>query len=153
MICVSVCTFVFFAKLLFHFTCNYPLICVYVCNYPSKQFQSMPTEFEVKVSQGAQTASYDSNQKPLPPIQPCVFFFEKVQLPLIHVRRHTLIRHTPFPLPLPIHTVCVSVTQSHPNLFEWTVRMDQTMGHFCVGCIKMFPQIKRTIFTVHPVPK
>ena len=98
LICVSVCTFVFFAKLLFHFTCNYPLICVYVCNYPSKQFQSMPTEFEVKVSQGTQTASYDSNQKPLPPIQPCAFFLF-LESSTSTDSPQTSYTHTSYPLP------------------------------------------------------
>ena len=119
----------------------------------SKHIQSIPTKFEVKVSQGTQTASEIQNQKPLPPIQTCVFFLRKFNF---HWFTSDVIHSyviPPSPFPLPIHTVCVSVTQSHPNLFEWTVRMDQTMGHFCVGRIKMFPQIKQTIFTIHPVAK
>ena len=118
LICVSVCTFVFFAKLLFHFTCNYPLICVYVCNYPSKQFQSMPTEFEVKVSQGTQTASYDSNQKPLPPIQPCVFFFFGESSTSTDSPQTSYTR-TSYPLPpSPFQfTRCVSVSHNHTQPF------------------------------------
>ena len=72
-----------------------------------KQIQTIPTKFEVKVSQGTQTASEIQTKSPFHQFKLVFFFFEKVQLPLIHLRRHTLIRHTPFSLPLSnAHGVC-----------------------------------------------
>ena len=64
---------------------------------------------------------------------------------------HSYTHATPFPLPLS-NSHGVSVSHNHTPTFLNGRWMDQTMGHFCIGCIKMFTQIKQTIFIVHPVP-
>ena len=81
-------------------------------------------------------------------MQACCFTFPVPCLSHVRWVWQCLVIHSCYPFPpSPFQfTRCVCFTQSHPNLFELTVgSMDQTMGHFCIGCIKMFTQIKQTI--------
>ena len=82
----------------------------------SKQIQSIPTKFEVKVSQGTQTASEIQNQKPLPPIQTCVFFLRKFNFHWFtsDVIHSYVIPPSPFPFQF---TRCVSVSHNHTPTF------------------------------------
>ena len=139
------CTFVLFAKFMFHSKTH---IQRKMLGQIQSTFKVSPPNSKSKYPKGPKPRQRFKTKSPFHQFKLVFFFLRKFNF---HWFTSNVIPPSPFPLP--IHTVCVSVTQSHPNLFEWTVRMDQTMGHFCVGRIKMFPQIKQTIFTIHPVAK
>ena len=111
----------------------------------SKHIQSIPTKFEVKVSQGTQTASYDSNQKPLPPIQPCAFFLF-LESSTSTDSPQTSYTHTSYPLPpSPFQfTRCVSVSHNHTPTFlneRWGwLRLWVT---FALDVSRCFPKLSR----------